>query len=95
MMSGFESWWYASKYMQVVFSSDVHKQIALDGWNAAIKHLHNAKPELYMAKNLHNKTYATHPNKSECEVYLAQSGLKNDGIEAKVIALYERPTNEN
>jgi hypothetical protein len=46
------------------------------------------EPVLYMARNLHNKSYATHPSKAECELYLAQSRLKNDGIEAEVVPLY-------
>lgn len=32
----FDSWWNASKYRQVVYSGPSHRQIALDGWNAAL-----------------------------------------------------------
>lgn len=34
----FVAWWYASKYMQVVFSSEAQQQAALDGWQAALRH---------------------------------------------------------
>ena len=34
-MRAFNSWWLASKYMQVVHSDKNTRQIALDGWNAA------------------------------------------------------------
>lgn len=46
------------------------------------------EPEIYMAKSLENGTYATHPRKSECELFLAQSKLKNDGKQATVLTLY-------
>lgn len=35
-MSDFEQWFGGSKYTQVVYPSAATKQIALDGWNAAI-----------------------------------------------------------
>lgn len=35
----FERWWYGSKYMQVVISNESAKQAALDGYEAAIRHL--------------------------------------------------------
>jgi hypothetical protein len=33
----FDGWWRASKYQQVVYLGSPHRQIALDGWNAAIR----------------------------------------------------------
>jgi hypothetical protein len=42
---------------------------------------------LYMARNLHSNSYATSHSKAEAELFLMQSGLKNDGIEAEVIPL--------
>jgi len=35
MYAEFESWWYASKYCQVVNSSENAKQTAWDGWKAS------------------------------------------------------------
>lgn len=35
MYAEFESWWYASKYCQVVNSSENAKQTAWDGWRAS------------------------------------------------------------
>lgn len=35
MYAEFESWWYASKYCQVVTSSESAKQAAWDGWQAS------------------------------------------------------------
>lgn len=46
---------------------------------------------LYMAKNLHSKSYATSRSKAEAELFLLQSGLKIDGKEAAVIPLYPAP----
>lgn len=46
---------------------------------------------LYMAKNLHSKSYATSRSKAEAELFLLQSGLKVDGKEAAVIPLYLAP----
>jgi hypothetical protein len=37
MRGAFLSWWHASKYMQVVFSSDSTRQVAWDGWQAALQ----------------------------------------------------------
>jgi hypothetical protein len=47
---------------------------------------------LYMARNLHSSSYATSRSKAECELFLAQSALKNDGVEGEVIALYTSQT---
>ena len=47
---------------------------------------------IYMARNLHSSSYATSRNKSEAELFLHQSGLKNDGVEADVIPLYTSQT---
>ena len=33
----FYKWWYASKYMQVVYSGDGTMQAALDGWSACVR----------------------------------------------------------
>lgn len=46
------------------------------------------EPVLYMAKSLENGTYATHPRKTECELFLLQSKLINDGKQAIVTPLY-------
>jgi hypothetical protein len=48
------------------------------------------EPELYMAKNLHNKSYATSFSEPEARLFLLQSGLKVDGVESKVIPLYTK-----
>ena len=49
----------------------------------------SAEPALYMARNKSNKKfYATSFSKAEAELFLAQSSLKNDGVEAEVLALY-------
>jgi hypothetical protein len=37
MRGAFLSWWHASKYMQVVFSSDSTRQVAWDSWQAALQ----------------------------------------------------------
>lgn len=64
-------------------------ECAWQGYQAALS-VGTAQPMLYMAVNLHNnKYYATSRSKAEAELYLAQSGLKNDGKDAAVIALYD------
>lgn len=52
-------------------------------------------PVLYMAKNIHNNSYATSFKEAEAKLYLAQSGLKNDGIEATIIPLFTHPPAQN
>ena len=37
MRAQFEAWWSASKYMQVVYSSDATKQAAFDGYQSAMR----------------------------------------------------------
>lgn len=32
----FDRWWEMSKYTQVVYPSEIQKQVAKDGWNAAV-----------------------------------------------------------
>lgn len=54
---------------------------------AALAELDKCEPELYMAKNLHNKSYATSHSEAEARLFLLQSGLKVDGIESEVISL--------
>ncbi len=49
--------------------------------------IEKCEPELYMAKNLHNKSYATSRSEAEARLFLLQSGLKVDGIESEVIPL--------
>lgn len=44
-MQDFNSWWYASKYMQVVNASSGTRQAAIDGWNAAIEAAHGIKEQ--------------------------------------------------
>jgi len=49
--------------------------------------IEKCEPELYMAKNLHNKSYATSHSEAEARLFLLQSSLKVDGIESEVISL--------
>ncbi len=65
------------------------------GWNDCLSSIQymfsqpieKCEPELYMAKNLHNKSYATSHSEAEARLFLLQSSLKVDGIESEVISL--------
>jgi hypothetical protein len=47
MREAFERWWNASKYMQVVISSEGAKQCAFDGWQACLEHIKDGGPSAY------------------------------------------------
>jgi hypothetical protein len=46
MTEHFESWFYASKYAQVILPTEANKQIAKDGWKAATEQSHLRIAEL-------------------------------------------------
>ncbi|PPC95201.1 MAG: hypothetical protein CTY33_00145 [Methylotenera sp.] len=78
----------ANKLMDIVYQNAY-----VEGWNNATQS--NAEPVLYIAKSLVNKTYATSTSEAEAKLFLAQSGYKNDGVEAIVIPLYTSPQQSN
>jgi len=40
----FSRWWNSSKYCQVIYANLSDRQVAFDGWNAAIAHRQSASP---------------------------------------------------
>ena len=80
MKANFESWWYASKYMQVIFSPEGHKQIAWDGYQAALRDIADAEEaKVSVASSttgaLRNLLAACHRLWAEAEEIETEDGL--------------------
>jgi hypothetical protein len=80
----------ANEHERLVFKDQPPNTAELEAYVESEIDKRLGEPELYMAKNLHNKSYATSFSEPEARLFLLQSGLKVDGVESKVIPLYAK-----
>lgn len=87
----FEAWWYASKYMQVVFSGESTKQSTFDGWQAA---WNSRALQITVTKNESGQIVAVTRTDSEGKILeviaesAPQTQLTDEGIKQEAITIY-------
>lgn len=74
-MSNFESWWNASKYMQVVISSKSDEQIASDAWNAGYQ---AAKEAAQTQEHVCTRSHPHENMNAVCEEKTVSARLQNE-----------------